>query len=150
MRDKKVRQAFYTHPRYHRLNIEFNGEEPRLDNTTSIPELKSKIQGDRSLSEIIDNIARCAIVSLFYFKLDSIPGRNDGKHVGSGRILYSLRCHDPAFHKLLGQFSSISAQFCLNERPVAAVNDPSCFDKDGNFRRQIELNTTDRFAISLK
>ena len=150
MRDKKVRQAFYTHPRYHRLNIEFNGEEPRLDNTTSIPELKSKIQGDRSLSEIIDNIARCAIVSLFYFKLDSIPGRNDGKHVGSGRILYSLRCHDPAFQKLLGQFSSISAQFCLNERPVAAVNDPSCFDKDGNFRRQIELNTTDRFAISLK
>ena len=107
-------------------------------------------QGDRSLSEIIDNIARCVIASLFYFELDSIPGRNDGKHVGSGRILCSLRCHEPAFQELLGQLSSISAQFCLNERPVAAVNDPSCFDKDGNFRRRIELNTTDRFTISLK
>lgn len=37
----------------------------------------------------------------------------------------------PAFQELLGQLSSI-------------------FDKDGNFRRQIELNTTDRFTISLK
>ncbi len=33
--------------------------------------------------------------------------------------------------------------------PIAAANDPSCFGRDGNFRKQVELNTTDRFTISL-
>ena len=43
MRDKKVRQAFHAHPRYYRLDVEFDGEEPKLDDVMSIPELKSKV-----------------------------------------------------------------------------------------------------------
>ncbi|KAF1948543.1 patatin-like phospholipase-like protein [Byssothecium circinans] len=150
MRDKKVKQAFIAHPRYHRLNIEFDGEEPKLDDTMSIPELKSKVKGDHSLSDAIDNIARCVVASLFYFELDSIPRRNDGKHVGSGRILCSLRRHDPAFQELFDQLSNISAQFYLDKCLIAAVNDSSCFDEDGNFRLQVELSTVERFAISLQ
>jgi len=42
MRDRHVKQVFRTHPRYHRLDTEFDGELPRLDNTKSIHELKLK------------------------------------------------------------------------------------------------------------
>jgi hypothetical protein len=150
MRDKKVRQAYHSHPRYHRLNVKFDGEEPQLDDVMSIPALKSKVTGDDSISDGVDHIARCIIASLFYFELDSKPESSDGKYIGSGRILCSLRSHDPSFKELFDQLSSISAQFYFDQHVIAAVKDLSCFDKDGNFRIQVELNTVDRFTVSLQ
>ncbi|KAH7111753.1 hypothetical protein B0J11DRAFT_598320 [Dendryphion nanum] len=150
MRDGKVRQAYHSHPRYHRLNVTFDGEEPQLDDIMSIPGLKSKVQEDESTSDAIDHVARCLIASLFYFELDSKPERSDGKYMGSGRILCSLRSHDPSFKQLIDQLSSISAQFYLDEHVIAAVKDSSCLDKDGNFRVRVELNTANRFTISLQ
>jgi len=38
MRDRQVKQIFRTHPRYHRLDMEFDGAEPRLGNTKSMHE----------------------------------------------------------------------------------------------------------------
>ena len=150
MRDKKIRQAYHSHPRYHRLNVKFDGEEPQLDDIMSIPGLKSEVQGNDSISDEIDHVARCMIASLFYFELDSKPERNDGKYIGSGRILCSLRSHEPSFKELFDRLSSIPAQFYLDQHVIAAVEDSPCFDKDGNFRIQVELNTADRFAISLQ
>jgi hypothetical protein len=150
MRDGKVREAYHSHPGYHRLNVAFDGEEPRLDDVMSIPGLKSKVQGDDSISDAIDNIARCMVASLFYFELDSIPERSDGKYIGSGRILCSLRSHEKSFKELFARLSSASAQFCLDRHVVAAVQDSTCFDKDGNFRIKVELNTAGRFTISLQ
>jgi hypothetical protein len=157
MRDKKVRQAFHAHPRYHRLDVKFDGEETRLDDIASIPELELKVQGDASLSNPIENVAQCVIAALFYFELDFIPKRIHGKYCGTGRIFCSirrknpiLRHEDPAFQELFDQLSSISAQFYFDDRPIADVNDPSCFDQDGNFCKEVELNTADRFAILLK
>ena len=86
MRDRKIRQAFKTHPRYHRLDVKFDHIEPRLDDARSIPELKSTVQADYLISKLIDSIIRCLIVSLFYFELDSIPERFNGKSVGTGYI----------------------------------------------------------------
>jgi hypothetical protein len=37
MRDKKIRQAFQLNPRYHRLDIEFDQAEPRLDDAKAMP-----------------------------------------------------------------------------------------------------------------
>jgi hypothetical protein len=156
MRDRKVRQAFYAHPRYHRLDLELDGEEPKLDDVINIPGLKSKVQGDRSMSAAIDDIARCVVASLFYFELDAIPQRDDGKYIVLGRVLCSLRRHDPAFKELFDQLSSTSARFYLDEglsldwSLIATVKDPSCFDKDGNLRINVEFNATDRFTILLQ
>jgi hypothetical protein len=58
---------------YHRLDVEFDQAEPRLDDAKSMSELKSKVQADDSLSKAIDRIARCTVASLFYFELESIP-----------------------------------------------------------------------------
>jgi hypothetical protein len=43
MRDRKNRRASNTHPRYHRLDVEFDHVESRLDDTRSIPKLRSKV-----------------------------------------------------------------------------------------------------------
>jgi hypothetical protein len=86
MRDRKIRQAFKTHPRYYRFDIKFDYAEPRLDNTRSIPELKLKVQADYLISKSINSIVYCLITSLFYFELDSIPERFNGKSVGTDYI----------------------------------------------------------------
>ncbi|KAI9767708.1 MAG: hypothetical protein M1839_004369 [Geoglossum umbratile] len=151
IRDRKVRQIFQTHPRYHRLDIEFDGPEPRLDDTDSMPELKSKAGTDRSLSKVIDNIARCVIASLFYFELDSVPERSNGEYIGTGCILCSLRYNNPAFRVLLDRLSSNNARFYLNDCLISGiVGDYSSFGRDGNFRKRLELKATNKFMISLK
>ena len=151
MRDQKVRQAFQFHPRYHRLDIEFDQVEPRLDDVRSIPEMKSKVQADSSSSKTVDNIARSMVASLFYFELDSIPEEIEGKSVGIGYIQCVLRKNSPAFSLLLHQLSLCSATFYLNDFAIPGrFGDTSCFGVDGNFYKRVELQVSDRFTISLK
>lgn len=150
IRDKQVRQAFRGHPRYHRLDLEFDGEEPRLDDTQSMPELKAKTLSDPALLKGVESVARCLVASLFYFELESMPAHVDGKYLGSGRILCSLRCNEPAFQELFDQLAKSSSLLLLNNVPLAAVNDISCFGSDGNYRKKVDFNTPDRFSICLK
>jgi hypothetical protein len=149
MRDKHVKQIFRNHPRYHRIDIEFDGALPRLDNTKSFHELQLKAQEDPSIIKVIDNIVDCCIASLFYFELDSVPEECNGKHTGTGSIFCSVRRSDPAFKLLLDQLSN--ATFYLNNCPIPGeVGERSSIGKDGNFRKQVELSLGGRFTISLK
>jgi len=150
MRDGKVRQAIRGRAGYHRLQVTLGGTEPRLDDTQSFPLLKSTARDDESLSAAIDSVARCAVASLFYFELDAIPQRLEGTLQGVGRILCALRPKDPAFEQLLSQLSRSSARFLLNGTPVAGAVEPCCFDKDGSFRKTIDLNVPDGFTICLE
>ena len=97
----------------------------------------------------INNVARYMIASLFYFELASVPQRSGGRYVGTGHILCSIRRNDPAFRLLFDRLSRNSAQFWVSSCPVIDVDD-SCFGGDGNFQKQVELNTYNRFAIALK
>ena len=97
MCNKMVRQAYKTVRlavqilnRIHHLSTDFDATEPRLNNTRSIPELKLKVKMDYSLSAQIDTIACCMIAFLFYFELDSLPERYDGKYIVIGHILCSI------------------------------------------------------------
>ncbi|KAF8856244.1 FabD/lysophospholipase-like protein [Acephala macrosclerotiorum] len=149
MRDRQVKQVFRTYPRYHRLDTEFDGPLPRLDNIQSIHELQLKAQEDPSVSKVIDNIARYAIASLFYFELDSKPEKSNGDYTGIGSIFCTIRQSDPAFQPLLDQLSN--ATFYLNNCPIpGTVDDHSFIGKDGNFRKRVELSLSGRFTISLK
>ncbi|KAH9204856.1 patatin-like phospholipase-like protein [Leptodontidium sp. 2 PMI_412] len=149
MRDRHVKQVFRTHPRYHRLDIEFDDELPRLDNTKSIHELQLKAEEDNSVSKIIDNIARCAIASKFYFELDSVPEGCNGEYTGVGFILCSIRRGDGGFEDLLDQQSKSS--FYLNNFPLpGTIGDRSFIGKDGNFRKRVEFSLSGRFTITLK
>jgi hypothetical protein len=149
MRDGQVKQVFRTNPRYHRLDTEFDGPLPRLDNIQSIHGLQLKAQEDHSVSKVIDNITRYAIASLFYFELDSKPERYNGEYIGVGSIFCTICQSDPAFKPLLDQLSN--AAFYLDNCPVLGeIGDRSFIGKDGNFRKRVELSVNGRFAISLK
>ena len=91
------------------------------------------------------------ITSLFYFELESIPERIDGKFVGVGHIQCSLRRNSFAFSLLLHRLSNCSAVFYLDDYLILGrLEDDSFLSVDGNFRKRIELNIINRFIISLK
>ncbi|KAH6705691.1 phospholipase, partial [Verticillium dahliae] len=150
MSDKKVRQVFQMRSRYHRLNVHFEGNEPMLDSAPSMPEMGRKARKDPSLEEPIAYLCRCMIASLFYFELDALPERLGGRYVGTGTILCTIRRSEQGFQELFSLMSDNSAQIVVNDRPLSTVNDPTCFDKEGNFRKLVELDTYGRLTISLR
>ncbi|KAH0566424.1 hypothetical protein GP486_000172 [Trichoglossum hirsutum] len=59
-----------------RLDVEFDGRAPALDDITKIENLKAIARREFSQSKDLDNLARCAVASLFYFELESSPTYN--------------------------------------------------------------------------
>jgi hypothetical protein len=118
MRDRKNTEAFQGHPRYHRLDVEFDQDEPMLGDANIMSDLRLKVQETNSTSRVIDNIAFYMVALLFYFELDSKPGRYGDKFVGTGCIQCQIRRHNPAFSLLLHQLVNTSTIFCLNGSPV--------------------------------
>jgi hypothetical protein len=150
MRDRKVKQMHRAHPRYHRLNLQFEGGEPRLDSVMCMPEMRRKAQADPSLDEPIATVARAMVASLFYFELDAAPELSAGRYNGKGKILCALGPSEPGFRELFRRMSDSSAQILVNDRPVSTVNDPACFDKEGNFRKPVDLDGHGSLGISLR
>lgn len=158
MRDKSIRRAYKTvwlvaqilH-KIHRLSVDFETSDPRLDDVNSIPKLVSKVEADQGLSAGINEVAYCMIASLFYFELDSLPERQEGKYTIVGRILCSIRRNEPAFEALFSRLFSGSAKSLVNDWPILElIHSSSCFGKDGNFAMQIRVEVFDKFTVSLK
>ncbi|PVH95425.1 FabD/lysophospholipase-like protein [Periconia macrospinosa] len=68
-----------TRHRYHRLNLRFSNLEPRLDDVSSIKQLKSQTaeavcSSYNNIGPIIDTMK----ASMFYFELDGLPRELDG------------------------------------------------------------------------
>ncbi|KAF2844459.1 FabD/lysophospholipase-like protein, partial [Plenodomus tracheiphilus IPT5] len=133
--------------RFHRLSVDFPATEPRLDDTKSIPGLISQVQADCSLTPKIDAVVRCLLASLFYFELDPLPRKCDGKYLLTGQILCSIRCNDPAFPALLEKVTSRSSRFLVNNWPLSGT---TFVGKDGNFQVQVTAETQDSLTISLE
>jgi hypothetical protein len=137
--------------KHFRLDIEFDGDEPRLDDTSKMQELKSKVWDDLLISKTVEEIADCLIASLFYFELESTPKELDGQHLIIGHILCILSNSDPALKSLLDQLNSCSARFFIGNSPVSgAIGDRSFIDREGNFRKRFEFRAKDNLSISLR
>jgi hypothetical protein len=153
LRDKAVRRAScMAKSASYRLDIEFDGDEPRLDDTTSITQLVSKVQSDTSLRPKIDAVARCMVASLFYFSLDSPPRMcNSNEYMLTGQIRCSLWRSESALKALLTKLASGRGRFMVNGSPIGdVVTDGSFLEKDGNFRICVSIKTLDRLAITLE
>jgi hypothetical protein len=157
-RDKTVRRAYNflactekIARRIHRLNIDFNVSEPRLDDTKGIPGLVSQVLNDSSLLPKVKVIARCMIASLFYFELDSLPQRYNGEYTLLGHISCTLRRSDPALEALLEKLAESRAKFLINGCPAFIMSDNhACLGGDGNFRVKVGTTTTDSLSITLE
>ncbi|KAK8912542.1 Phospholipase A I [Metarhizium anisopliae] len=56
-----------------RLDVSFEGMEPKLDDVRAVPRLKRRVRHDAALSAEIDSTVDCIIASLFYFELEAMP-----------------------------------------------------------------------------
>ncbi|KAH9873411.1 hypothetical protein IAQ61_004034 [Plenodomus lingam] len=108
--------------RYHRLNIQFHGHEPSLDDVSSIPGLKEcvvqTIEDDQAtVTGVIDAI----IASMFYFELDVVPVlRKDGFHC-SGFIHCRNNLPLQGRTYLYQRLKETSSWFLINGNPIPCV-----------------------------
>jgi len=137
--------------RFFRLDVTFEGAEPKLDDVKAIPELKYMVRADKALSLAIDEISRCITASLFYFELESIPERRDGEFSVVGCLFCFRRRSDPALAALAEKLSKSSARFIINGVKIPGdILDPSFWDRDGNFQKRVSFKTSEEILISLR
>lgn len=87
----------------YRLNVDFETSKLRLDDVKCIPKLILKVEMDQLLSMKIDEAAKCLLAARFYFELNSIPKRRDGKYVATDNVLCLILCSDPFFKDLFSK-----------------------------------------------
>ncbi|KAF3031819.1 hypothetical protein E8E12_002088 [Didymella heteroderae] len=136
--------------RVYRLNVDFDGPEPRLDDTSMIPELTLKLQADPALAPKIDLVARRMVASLFHFELDALPQWRNGRYVVRGHIRCSIQHGDTALAALLRKLSRSHSRFLVGDWAVSDASDAVCISTDGNFCLSVNVETKDKFAITLQ
>jgi hypothetical protein len=129
--------------RYHRMNIEFYGNEPDLDDVQAIPSLQQQAQF-HALSG--DDIRKCAdnlLASLFYLELTKYPKFDRTSWVCTGKI----RCRLGPSHKgllaLADRLKDTQANFyvafqqaipCVNARTYEEIESGQPFSVSVTFR----------------
>ena len=145
--------------RHFHFDMDFDGQEPDLDNTSKMQDLQAHARAEFSESKELHNLARRVVASRFYFELESRPRYEKGQISGAGHISCRLRSDDPALEVLLDQLSENSARFLLGDRVLPDVIKPGVIDdrsfvhRSGNFRKRLEFNVSDRqhkILIALK
>ncbi|KAF2752463.1 FabD/lysophospholipase-like protein [Pseudovirgaria hyperparasitica] len=146
-----IRSATQTAQRIHRLNIHFEGSEPRLDDTAMIPSLASLAAGDVRISGGVEAVAHAAVASLFYFELDRMPqGPGESLEV-AGSIRCVLGPADDGFDALIRRLAEGKACFMVDVRPLpGVVGDRSFADAGGRFCKRIEFVSRGKFTLWLK
>jgi hypothetical protein len=139
---------------YFRYDIEFNGPEPALDDTTKMQELKAAARAAIQGSKELDRLARCIVAELFVFELERKPLKEQGKYMCVGYILCRLRANHPALGVLVDQLLKSSAKFLLQGYPLeGSLRDGTYLDAGGNFRKRVAVELVDgrsHIAIQLQ
>lgn len=109
-------------PRYHRLNIQFHGPEPGLDDALKIPEMKNAVaktieQDEGRISAVIDAI----MASMFYFELDEPPVLKGGKLQCSGHVYFRADLRADGLRYLYTRLQDTSSWFLIQGNPVRCV-----------------------------
>ena len=129
-----------TEGQYFRFDIEFDGREPSLDNINQMKELKLQTQAEYSESKELDNLARCVVASLFYFKFESTPQYENREISCTGHILCRLWSSDPALKIVLLQLFKSLTKFTLQNHILPGIIENHSFtDRYGNFQKRVEF-----------
>jgi hypothetical protein len=127
---------------YFRFDVNFPGREPGLNQVCQIPNVKAIAREQFSDSEDIDNLAYRFIASYFHLELEAIPKKRGGQYFGVGHILGDFKRSHPAYRALLDRLSQGAARFYVNDELIPGkMEDRSCVDIDGNFRKRVEFES---------
>lgn len=146
MLERPVKQALSSWSWYHRMDVDMGGDEPSLDDFSSIPALKQRVDSDHTLRLPLKHIAHCAIASLFYFELASPPSRYEGPYKGHGHIRCSLDSTEPALRLLLTRLLATRSSFYLDQKPLGCG---SCLS-NGGFELKVNLALSGDFSVFLR
>ena len=144
--------------KYHRLDIEFDGPEPRLDAVSDMASLQARALRDPLLSPVLDNIAGCAVASLFYLEPCTRPRYMGGQYVSSVSVKCKLRSSEPALDVLLTRLCNAGASLVVGEgsapgphdKCIVEVGDCASLDKTGNFCASLVLRVQGSFSVFLR
>lgn len=71
---------------YFRLNVFLPYEEPRIDDISSMPKLRTSVHAQPQLSQNCSEVATALLVASFYFELTELPRLSSGRYICQGSI----------------------------------------------------------------
>lgn len=134
-----------------RLDVSFEGMEPKLDDVRAVPRLKRRVRHDAALSAEIDSTVDCIIASLFYFELEAMPMQRGSMLSCSGHIRCLRKHGDPALCLLIEKLVAWNARFVINNKIMGGnMLSPFFWDQTGNFGVPAEFQITGQeLSVSL-
>ncbi|KAH8787540.1 acyl transferase/acyl hydrolase/lysophospholipase, partial [Hyaloscypha sp. PMI_1271] len=112
--------------RYHRLNIEFNGDEPELDEVRAMPNLRQQAKFQAQSNDHVQKCADNILASLFYLELDTLPTFHRSSFVCRGRICCRITPRHKALQALARRLIDTKASFYLNSNQhIPGIDDES-------------------------
>ncbi|KAI9777798.1 MAG: hypothetical protein M1839_008593 [Geoglossum umbratile] len=145
-----------TKDRYHRINIDFDGEGPDLDDVSMIGKLKDQatqwIRTDHHLHAV--TAADYLLASLFYFELDGMPVYRENRFECTGQILCRLHGSSPGLVGLTRRLISTSATFLIGSQTITCFDEPDVpLTRFSQFKKKVQFavfNTHDVIDMSIK
>ncbi|KAK8912311.1 Phospholipase A I [Metarhizium anisopliae] len=134
-----------------RLDVSFEGMEPKLDDVRAVPRLKRRVRHDAALSAEIDSTVDCIIASLFYFELEAMPMQRGSMLNCSGHIRCLRKRGDPALCLLIEKLVAWNARFVIDNKIMGGnMLSPFFWDQTGNFGVPAEFQITGQeLSVSL-
>lgn len=129
--------------RYHRLNIEFHGDEPELDDVQAMPNLR---QHAKFQAQSNDHVQKCAdniLASFFYLELDTLPIFHRSVFVCKARICCRLTPNNKALRALTRRLKDSKARFYFDSNQhIACIDDDSykAIEEGAPYYRHITFN----------
>jgi hypothetical protein len=108
--------------RYHRLNVQFSGPEPSLDDTTKLQELKDNVSDTiEANSDQITSVVDAMIASMFFLELDKKPSLDGTYYTCEGYIFCRVDLPPEGLRYLYHRMVETSSWFLIQGKPIKCV-----------------------------
>ncbi|KAL1629898.1 hypothetical protein SLS56_005168 [Neofusicoccum ribis] len=107
--------------RYHRLNINMEGQEPDIDDVSSMERLRRQAEKYINSSLIIKPVRDAMFASMFYFELEDIPVYRDGSYLCIGVIFCRMNLCKEARKAFYEDLISSPSYFLIDGQPIRCV-----------------------------
>ena len=132
--------------RYFRLNVKFQGREPKLDDIHQMHQLhKEETRSEPIESEIVESL----VAKQIYFEFDQPPLYSKGRYYCNGHLHCRFQGGQQA--ELVNHLLRVSAVFSLNGCPIKHLRKPLNL-RNGMLAEYVEFSVKhleEEFAISL-
>lgn len=130
--------------RYHRLNTEFDGPEPQLDDIRAMSDLEQQTKTSAVTSNTLTPCADNLIASLFYLELDGYPIFDKSVFRCRAHICCRWSSNNLALLRLASRMAKTETRFYVNGRVYTGVDELMINELNNRqpFRRPVEFEVS--------